>query len=245
MSVHTRATVIDIAARKRAEAEARIHAEQLEAISQRVVEIQETERRNLAAELHDRLGQDLAAINLNLHLVKDQLSAGSRTKVGQRLDDSIALVERTTEVVRDVAGALRPLALDDYGLAVTLRSYGEQFAARTGIGLTFAAQEPVPRLQQDAEMALFRIGQEALTNVLKHAKAAMVRMTLVVDAQSVSLTIADDGCGFDAQSAMDHRTRGLGLLIMQERLRAVDGSLRIESKPGAGTSVVATVGRGR
>jgi signal transduction histidine kinase len=245
MSVHTRATVIDIAARKRAEAEARIHAEQLEAISQRVVEIQETERRNLAAELHDRLGQDLAAINLNLHLVKDQLSAGSRTKVGQRLDDSIALVERTTEVVRDVAGALRPLALDDYGLAVTLRSYGEQFAARTGIGVTVAAKEPVPRLQQDAEMALFRIGQEALTNVLKHAKAAMVRMTLVVDAQSVSLTIADDGCGFDAQSAMDHRTRGLGLLIMQERLRAVDGSLRIESKPGAGTSVVATVGRGR
>ena len=243
--LYTRATVIDITARKRAEAETRIHAEQLQAISQRVVEIQEAERRNLSAELHDRLGQDLAAINLNLHLVKDQLSAGSRSKVGQRLDDSIALVERTVEVVRDVAGALRPLALDDYGLAVTVKSYGEQFAARTGIGVTVATKQPVPRLQQDAEMALFRIGQEALTNVLKHAKAGMVRMTLAVDAQSVSLTIADDGCGFDAQSAMDHRTRGLGLLIMQQRLRAVDGSLRIESQPGAGTSVVAKVRRGR
>ena len=243
--LYTRATVIDITARKRAEAETRIHAEQLQAISQRVVEIQETERRNLSAELHDRLGQDLAAINLNLHLVKDQLSAGSRTKVGQRLDDSIALVERTAEVVRDVAGTLRPLVLDDYGLAVTLRSYGEQFGARTGIGVTVAATQPVPRLQQDAEMALFRIGQEALTNVLKHAKAGTVRLKLAVDAQSVSLTIADDGCGFDAQSAMDHRTRGLGLLIMQERLRAVDGSLRIESQPGAGTSVVAKVRRGR
>ena len=245
MFLYTRATVIDITARKRAEAETRIHAEQLQAISQRVVEIQETERRNLSAELHDRLGQDLAAINLNLHLVKDQLSAGSRTKVGPRLDDSIALVERTVEVVRDVAGALRPLVLDDYGLAVTLRSYGEQFAARTGIGVTVTAKRPVPRLQPDVEMVLFRIGQEALTNVLKHAKAAMVRLTLAVDAQSVSLTIADDGCGFDAQSAMDHRTRGLGLLIMQERLRAVDGSLRIESQPGAGTSVVAKVRRGR
>ena len=243
--VHARATVIDITARKRAEAEARMHADQLQAISQRVVEIQETERRNLSAELHDRLGQDLTAINLNLHLVKDQLSAGSRSKVGPRLDDSIALVERTVEVVRDVAGALRPLVLDDYGLAVTLRSYGEQFAARTGIGVTVAATQPVPRLQQDAEMALFRISQEALTNVLKHARAAMVRLTLAVDAQSVSLTIADDGCGFDAQSALDHRTRGLGLLIMQERLRAVDGSLRIESQPGAGTSVVAKVRRGR
>lgn len=243
--LYTRTTVIDITVRKRAEVEARIHADQLQAISQRVVEIQETERRNLSAELHDRLGQDLAAINLNLHLVKDQLSAGSRTKVGPRLDDSIALVERTVEVVRDVAGALRPLVLDDYGLAVTLRSYGEQFAARSGIRVSVEAKQPVPRLQQDAEMALFRIGQEALTNVLKHARAAMVRMTLAADAESVSLTIADDGCGFDAQSALYHRTHGLGLLIMQERLRAVDGSLRIESQPGAGTSVVAKVRRGR
>ena len=242
---HTRTTVIDITARKRAEAETRIHAEQLQAISQRVVEIQETERRNLSAELHDRLGQDLTAISLNLHLVKDQLSVGSRTKVGPRLDDSIALVERTVEVVRDVAGTLRPLVLDDYGLAATLKSYGEQFAARSGIGVTVTAKRPVPRLQSDVEMVLFRIGQEALTNVLKHAKAGMVRLTLAVDAESVSLTIADDGCGFDAQSAMYHRTHGLGLLIMQERLRAVDGSLRIESRPGTGTSVVARVRRRR
>ena len=227
------------------EAQVRARTEQLQAISQRVVEIQETERRNLSAELHDRLGQDLTAINLNLHLVKDQLSAGARTKVGPRLDDSIALVDRTVEVVRDVAGTLRPLVLDDYGLAATLKSYGEQFAARSGIGVTVTAKRPVPRLQPDVEMVLFRIGQEALTNVLKHAKAAMVRMTLAVDAESVSLTIADDGCGFDAQSALYHRTHGLGLLIMQERLRAVGGSLRVESQPGAGTSVVAKVRRGR
>jgi PAS domain S-box-containing protein len=241
--VHTRATVIDITARKRAESEARVHAQQLQAISQRVVEIQETERRNLSAELHDRLGQDLAAINLNLHIVKDRLSAGSRARVSPRLDDSIALVERTVEVVRDVAGALRPLALDDCGLAITLQSYGEQFAARAGINVSIEAKEPVPRLGQDAELALFRIGQEALTNVLKHAKANAVSLTLAVDAECVSLTIVDDGCGFDSQSAMDHRTRGLGLLIMQERLRAVNGSLRIESRTGAGTTVMAKVRR--
>jgi two-component system sensor histidine kinase UhpB len=105
--LYTRATVIDITARKRAEAETRIHAEQLQAISQRVVEIQETERRNLSAELHDRLGQDLAAINLNLHLVKDQLSTGSRTKVGPRLDDSIALVERTVGSTATLASTSR------------------------------------------------------------------------------------------------------------------------------------------
>jgi signal transduction histidine kinase len=142
-----------------------------------------------------------------------------------------------------VAGALRPLVLDDYGLAVTLKSYGEQFAARTGIRVLVEAKHPVPRLQQETEMTLFRINQEALTNVLKHAKAGMVRLTLAVDAESVSLTIADDGCGFDAESRNDHRTNGLGLLIMQERLRAVKGSLRVESQPGAGTSVIANVRR--
>ncbi len=239
--LHTRATVIDITVRKAAEAEARIHAEELQAISKRVVEIQETERRSLSAELHDRLGQDLAAINLNLHIIKDQLSADSRTKIGPRLDDSIALVERTVEAVRDVAGALRPLVLDDYGLAVTLQSYGEQLAARTGIRVVVMAKGQFLRLRQEVEMALFRVSQEALTNVQRHAGAAVVRVTLAVDATSASLTIADDGCGFDAESAMDHRTRGLGLLIMQERLRAVDGSLHIESRPGAGTSVIATV----
>jgi PAS domain S-box-containing protein len=241
--IHTRATVIDITARKRAETAARIHAEQLQAVSRRVVEVQETERRNLSAELHDRFGQDLAAINLNLHLIKDQLSAGSRTKVGARLDDSIALLERTVEGVRDVAGALRPLVLDDYGLAVTLKSYGEQFAARTGIRVTVAETQPIPRLQHEAELALFRITQEALTNVLKHARAAVVHMTLAVEAESIALTIADDGLGLAAESRMDHRTNGLGLLIMQERLRAVGGSLQIESQPGAGTSVVARVRR--
>jgi len=240
---YTRATVIDITARKLAEAELRDHAEELQAISERVVEIQETERRSLSAELHDRLGQDLAAINLNLHIIRDQLSPGSRTKVGPRLDDSIALVERTVEGVRDVAAALRPLVLDDYGLVVTLQGYGEQLAARTGIRVIVTSKGVVPRLEQDAEMALFRVSQEALTNVLRYAKAAVVQVTLAASAKVVSLTITDDGCGFDAESAMDHRTRGLGLLIMQERMRAVDGSLRIESRPGAGTSVMATIRR--
>jgi signal transduction histidine kinase len=90
---------------------------------------------------------------------------------------------------------------------------------------------------------LFRVSQEALTNVLRHAKATGVQVTLATQAKVVTLTIADDGCGFDAEPAMDHRTRGLGLLIMQERMRAVDGSLRIESRPGAGTSVMATIRR--
>lgn len=243
--IHTRATVIDITARKRAEAERHAYAEELRAISRRVVEIQEAERRSLSAELHDRLGQDLAAIDLNLHIIKERLSAGSRSKVGLRLKDSIALVERTVEAVRDVAGTLRPLALDDYGLAVTLQSYGAQIAARTDVRVVVTEANPIPRLDQDAEMALFRISQEALTNVLRHARASSVDVTLAAQADTVSLIINDDGCGFDASAAMNHRTHALGLLIMQERLRAVGGVLQVESQPGSGTRVIATVKRAR
>lgn len=241
--LHTRAVVIDITERKRAQTEAQIRAEQLQAISLRFVQMQEAERRNLSAELHDRIGQDLASLNLNLHIVKNQLSAGSRTRVGQRLDDSISLIERTVECVRDVAGALRPLALDDYGLAVTLKSYGEQFAARTGIRVIVECKDSIPPLRKDAEIALFRISQEALTNVLKHARASMVCLTLGADSKNASLTIADDGCGYAAEPGIDRVTKGLGLLIMQERLRAAGGSLRIVSRPGAGTRVVAEVTR--
>ena len=235
--------MIDITARKHAEAEVRLYAEKLQAISQRVVEIQEKERRNLSAELHDRIGQDLAMISLNLHIIKDQIPDELQTKLGRRLDDSIGLVERTVEVVRDVAGTLRPLILDDYGLAVTLRSYGEQFAARTGIRAVVEAKQPVPRLAQEAEMTLFRIAQEALTNVLRHAKATMVRVILEVDSETVSLTIADNGIGFDAGPNDNHIAKGLGLLTMQERLRAVHGWILLESRPGTGTKVVAKVRR--
>ena len=239
--VHTRATVVDITERKRAQTEAQRHADQLRAISRRIVEIQENERRNLSAELHDRIGQDLATINLNLHIVKDQIAAPPGSRLGARLDDSIRLVEGTVEAVRDVAGALRPLVLDDYGLAVTLRTHAEQFSARTGIRVAVKADDPVRRLRQDTEMTLFRIGQEALTNVLKHAQADHVRLTLEVDSEKVRLTIADNGRGFDAQTRLGHASEGLGLLIMQERLRALNGALCIRSAPGAGTSVIATV----
>lgn len=239
----TRATTIDITERKRAETETRLYARQLQAISRRVVEIQESERRLLSAELHDRLGQDLAIINLNLHILKDQLSAPARSRAGSRLDDTIALVERAVEAVRDVAGSLRPLALDDYGLAATLRPYGEQFAKRTGICVVFAADQPIPRLPPQAEMALFRVGQEALTNILKHAGATEVRMTLALDGDRVGLSIADNGRGFAPPALGSRPGDGLGLLIMQERLSAVGGTLRIDSRPGHGTRVTARVRR--
>jgi PAS domain S-box len=242
--LYTRTTVIDITVRKRAEVEARIHADQLQAISQRVVEIQETERRNLSAELHDRLGQDLAAINLNLHLVKDQLSAGSRTKVGPRLDDSIALVAygrgRARRGRRAASVGARRLRARGHASIVRRAVCGAQRHPRECRGEAAGATAAAGR--RDGLVSDWPGGADQCTEARQGRHGAM---TLAAEAQSVSLTIADDGCGFDAQSALYHRTHGLGLLIMQERLRAVDGSLRIESQPGAGTSVVAKVRRGR
>lgn len=239
----TRASVVDITARKRAENDAHLYAARLRAISQRVVEIQEIERRRLSAELHDRIGQDLATINLNLHIIRDLLQSPQFDRVASRLDDSIGLVENTVETMRDVAGALRPLMLDDYGLGVTLRAHAEQFSGRTGIRTAVQARDPVLRMSQAVEVALFRIAQEALTNVLKHSQADAVRISLEVGRDEVCLTIADNGRGFDAQALRGHPGEGLGLLIMEERLRAIGGALRIDSRRGAGTRLVATVGR--
>jgi PAS domain S-box-containing protein len=237
----TRATVIDTSAGKRAATAARMHAEQLRAMWQHIADIRQIERRSLSAALHDRLGPDLAAIALNLHIIKEQLAANSCAGVGPRLADSIALVEHSVAAVRDVAGALRLPAVDDCGLAATLRNYCERFADRTGIRVAVAAKCPAPRLHRNAEMALFLISQEALTNIMKHAGASAVCVTLAAEAKHTVLTIADNGCGFDAKSRTGSATRKLGLLIMQERLRALAGSLRIESRPGAGTRVTAKI----
>jgi signal transduction histidine kinase len=195
--------------------------------------------------LHDRLGQDLASIKLNLQLIKAQLETERQSRLGPRLDDSISLVERAVESVRCVAAALRPALLDDRGLAETLKSYCEQYSVRTGVRVLLAVKRPVARLEHDVAMTLFRITQEALTNVMKHAGAASARVTLVTDAKSASLAIEDDGRGFDAGAGARATSvpNGLGLLIMEQRLRAVGGSLRVVSSPGTGTRVNATVRR--
>lgn len=241
--LHTRATVIDLTARKRAESRARAYAAQLEAVSSRIAETLEAERRDLSAELHDRLGQDLASIKLNLQVIKAQFETERQSGLGPRLDDSISLVERAVASVRCVAAALRPALLDDRGLAETLKSYCEQYSIRTGVRVLLAVKRPAARLEHDVAMTLFRITQEALTNVMKHAGAASARVTLAADAKSASLAIEDDGRGFDAGARATSVPNGLGLLIMEQRLRAVGGSLRVVSSPGTGTRVNATVRR--
>ena len=228
------------------DAQARLISEQNEKlqaarVSRRMIEVQEAERREVANHLHDLVGQKLTAISINLNILKGELPPELATRIGLRLDDSLKLVEETTESIRDVMAELRPAVLDDFGLAAVLRWYADQFTQRTGVATSLVELGPARRLSPTAEHALFRMTQNALANVAKHARADTAIVTLRTDSRVTCLTIADDGQGFDpaaAQPAMDH---GWGLMIMRERAAAIGAKLGIESAPGHGTSVVITL----
>ncbi len=180
-----------------------------------------------------------AAANLDLHLIKDLLVGSLPALDAARLDDAITRIEATAECVRDVAGALRPPVLDTYGLAVSLRTCAEQFARRAGIRIVVDAHSGSGHGDPRADTALFRVCQEALTNALRHSGAHAVRICLQRNDVEVRLSIADDGCGFDAGEAGAVEFEGLGILGMRERMLAVGGELIVESSRGAGTRIVA------
>jgi signal transduction histidine kinase len=190
------------------------------------------------------VGQSLTALGINLNIVQTQMPKEATDLVRSRLDDSLALVEQTTERIRDVMADLRPPVLDDYGLIAALHWYGEQFASRTGIAVDVRGEELNPRLSAEVETVLFRIAQEALTNVTKHAQATKVMMAAKVDDETVRLVVADDGVGFDPTRLSESGERwGWGLLNMTERAEAAGGRCRIESAPTQGTRITVEVPR--
>jgi PAS domain S-box-containing protein len=238
------AVILDITERKRAEEERTQYLNRLRALSRRLVETQETERRRLAAELHDRIGQNLTALTINLNIVSSQLSPQAAELHAPRLEDSRQLVEATIETVRNVISELRPTVLDDYGLLAALRWYVRQFEKRSGVLTTVEAPDLIPRLPTEAEAGLYRIAQEALNNTLKHANARCATLRLDADAACVTLTVADDGEGFDSAFTEPHaRHPGWGLLMMRERAESVGGRLRVDSVPAHGTRVVVEINR--
>jgi PAS domain S-box-containing protein len=216
--------------------------EQLRALAARLAEAEEAERQRVARDLHDLVGQNLNALGINLNLVRKHLPEATTELVRSRLDDSLALVQETSAGIRRVMDNLRPPMLDDFGLVATLHWYGAQFASRTGVAVTVQGEEPVPRLAAPVENALFRIVQEGLTNVAKHAQATQVTVTVAVDDGGVRLVVADDGVGFDpAHLGPPDGRRGWGLMTMVERAEAVGGRCRIESQPRQGTRVIVEV----
>jgi Rrf2 family protein len=232
----------DITERTRAKESLQRYAARLRALTKRLAEVAESEREALARELHDQVGQNLTALGINLNIVRTQMPPDTGPVVHSRLDDSLALVQQTTERIRNVMAELRPPVLDDYGLISALHWHAEQFTQRTEIAVMVESDEPIPRLDRRAETALFRIAQEALTNVAKHAQASHVAVTVEADGNTVRLVIADDGVGFDFMHlAKRNSGRGWGLLTMAERAEAVGGQCFVESFPGLGTRVVVEI----
>lgn len=227
---------LDITARKEAEAALRQTTRQLRTLSRRVLEAQETERRRVARELHDELGQSLTAIKINLQ----SRSHFSNHSPRQLDTENIRIVDDALLQVRRLALALRPSMLDDLGLVPALRWLAEQTAVRGGLAVLIDAQVSDERLAPEVETACFRIVQEALTNVLRHAQARQVNVALQRDGDELVLSVQDDGQGFDQQAARARAQAGgsAGVLGMYERAALLGGRLHITSTPGAGTQVL-------
>src|SRR6185503_837390 len=168
--------------------------------------LQESERRDLARELHDRVGQNLSALSINLARMKTESTAGGAAL--QRIDDSLALIEATGEMVSGVLTDLKPPMLASNGLLDALRWHVREFKRRTGISVEVEGPES-PRLPAEVEMALFRITQAAMSNIAKHARAHTVRVSLATSASSIRFTIADDGVGFEPGRALASGRWGL------------------------------------
>jgi signal transduction histidine kinase len=201
----------------------------------RAVEAQELERARLARELHDETGQALASILLGLGHLEEAVETEEARKAAVDLRE---LVVRTLQDVRRLAVELRPSALDDFGLVPAVERLAATFAEQSGPTVDVEAQLGEARLPKDAETALYRIVQEALTNVVKHASARHVSITLVQNGETAVLVVEDDGNGFDPGET---RADALGLVGMRERLALVGGRLTVESTPGVGTTLVAEV----
>ena len=233
----TMVTIRDSTERKRMEAELRESQKRLQNLSQRLVEVQEDERRAIARELHDRVGQSLAALNLNLTIINNQLLSLVDEQINLRMFDSMQLVAEIIALVRDVMSNLRPAVLDDYGLEAALHTTLENFKSRYGITIHFEKnQSLIPRMNPSIEMTLLRIAQEALLNVVRHAQADEVILSLQLGKNEIILSIQDNGLGITSWQEVN-RPGNHGLTIMRERAEAVGGNLQVSSTAGQGTQI--------
>lgn len=227
------AQIEDITDRRHLELEREEHADNMARLSRRLVEVQEEERRRLAATVHDLVSPNLAAVKINLGMVESLLS-DETAEARARLEDTQALLTDTVSSIRGLTTDLRPVVLDFAGLWPAVDSYAQQFSARTGIAVTLSG-EAQARLPADQESLLFRIVQEAMTNCAKHAQAQNISIELHHDAAHARLSISDDGKGFEPDPARP--PSGLGLLTMRERAEFAGGSFSLESQPGRGTRI--------
>jgi signal transduction histidine kinase len=203
----------------------------LQALSAKLVRAQEDERRTLARELHDEVGQSLSAIMMEAGNAEAAPNAG---EIRRRVASIESIAGRTLNVVRDLALLLRPSMLDDFGLVPALNWHVREMSKRTGLNVRISADPASGDLPDEHKTCIYRLVQEALNNAARHAGARTLHVTVKREGERVAFSVEDDGIGFDKNSV-----RGLGLLGMEERVRRLGGTFRIDSQPGRGTAISA------
>jgi signal transduction histidine kinase len=212
--------------------------ERLRALSRRLLEVQEDERRRLARDLHDDLGQALTALKIQL----ESLARVPASGVAPRLAECVATTGHALERVRQLSLSLRPLQLDDLGLAAALRSHLDRQASLGRLTPHFETAQVPASVSPEIETACFRVAQEAINNVLRHAGARNLWVRLSSDAGRLALSVRDDGAGFDLDAARRRAAAGgsLGVVGMEERVAQAGGSFELRTRPGRGTEMLAT-----
>jgi PAS domain S-box-containing protein len=231
-----RAVMVDITKRKQAD-------ESLKSSTQRLIVQEEGLRKRIASDLHDDIGQVLTALSLNLRSIGAKLPEGTGAEIQSALGDSLQSIKGILRSVRSMTAELHPSMLDEFGLADALSSFLLDYKDSTGMAVAIQIGPEFPRLSSLKEIALFRITQEALNNVVKHAAATAVTVSLKSSGGYVQLCVYDNGRGFASCEMVPLPTNpGWGLIIMRERAELVGGTFRVDSKPGDGTSIVVSIG---
>ena len=205
----------------------------LQQLSARLVDAQETERRAISRELHDEVGQSLGALLVDIGRLSTTLS-GDHPEVKTQLDNLKSVAERTFQTVRNIALLLRPSMLDDLGLAAALEWQGREVSRHSEIEVSVESESVPEDLPDEYKIYIYRLVQEALNNAVRHSGARNAKVVVERLSKSIVVRVADDGCGFDPG-----RSRGMGILGMEERVKRLGGTLRVESQPGNGTTVTA------
>ena len=228
----------EIAERQRAEQQLKTSLDQLRALTARLQSVREEERTSISREIHDELGQACTAIKMDLALIGRRLTK-RQTPLRAKVDSAIQLVDSLIVTLRRIASELRPRTLDDLGLPAALESQAQEFESRTGIRCSVTLPQEPLHLDADRSTAIFRIFQESLTNVARHAHATRVEALLEMQADRIIFQVIDNGSGFDPAEAKARKS--LGLVGMQERALLLNGDLKIEGVPGAGTTLTLTI----
>lgn len=239
--------LIDLTEQKRAEVEIAAAYERLRDLTVRMEHTKEEERKRIARELHDEFAQLLTGLKLDLAALGKQVAKGvamSQLELIEKLQSMAALVGDSIHLVRKVASSLRPSILDDLGLVPALQWQAREFEARSGIHCETSLSQNLSQREFDPDRstALFRIAQELLTNVMRHAHASHVRLVLGEESEGLFLEVSDDGCGIAEREYVNPTT--LGLRGLEERVALFGGTLHIDGDPGKGTTVRAWIPQG-